>query len=225
MRLLWIVLLLGSGCAARVVRMEAIRSRGQEVMYRNGTPVVTSYGRKFDVALQPKAGPAGRYRREARLCFLAAVRNLGERRTGIAALILATGNAAPARVLSAVEIEDEARAASSAAAAHAALAASAVQINRRFSPGASSSAGAAAESMRQASADARAGAALLESARSARLAQMAAAFERKTLEPMDTVTGALVLERDCGGRCRISITMMLEDESHTFVFDEIDAGD
>lgn len=59
-----------TGCAAAppmMARMEPVTAAGQDVRFKNGTPIVFSRGEHFDVAVSPRGGPTGRYRVEQRL--------------------------------------------------------------------------------------------------------------------------------------------------------------
>jgi len=101
-------ILLSAGCAPTLLRIEPVRAESQDVIYRNGTPVVLSHGTRFEVALQPKAGPTGRYKLDRRLFLIVAIRNLSFRRLDVSEdTFSVTGNGKTARVVRAVEIEDE----------------------------------------------------------------------------------------------------------------------
>jgi hypothetical protein len=87
--------------------MEPTPAAGQDVQFKNGTPIVSSPGQRFDVVVSPKTGPTGRYELTDRVGLMVGVYNHTDRRIEVSESdIIATANQTPARVLRATEIED-----------------------------------------------------------------------------------------------------------------------
>src|SRR5471032_3120907 len=102
------VIVLSTACASTLARMEPLPLQGQDVTYRNDTPIVLSRKTNSDVVVEPSAGPTGRYQIDKRLYLLVEVRNHSGHRFEISENnFKVLGNHAPARVIRAVEIEDE----------------------------------------------------------------------------------------------------------------------
>ncbi len=105
-----VLLVMATGCAVfktTMIRMEPVPVVGQDVRFKNGTPIVSSPGARFDVVISPKAGPTGRYELTNRVGLIVGVYNHSDRRIEVwESNLVATGNRTPARVLRATEIED-----------------------------------------------------------------------------------------------------------------------
>jgi hypothetical protein len=114
-------LLLGAltaGCStvAPMARMEPLPASEQDVQFKNGTPIVFSPGERFDVAISPKGGPTGRHNLEPRLEFMVGIHNRSGQRVEVSERNISAsttpiervslGDAGPARVVKATEIED-----------------------------------------------------------------------------------------------------------------------
>jgi hypothetical protein len=90
------------GCAGlahfggRLASVEPVKVDGQDILYKNGIPIILSRAEGSDFAASPQAGPTGRYRVGARVFFMVSVRNLSSRRIEISeASFAAAGNDAP----------------------------------------------------------------------------------------------------------------------------------
>ena len=98
------------GCVANrtMVHVEPLQREGQDVTYRNGTPVMFSRGSYSDVILAPLGSSTGRYEIGTRLYLMVAVRSRYPSRIEVSeASFRVTGNGAPARVVPAIQLEDE----------------------------------------------------------------------------------------------------------------------
>ncbi len=214
-----VAMALSTGCAAHTLaHMEPMRVDGQEVLYRDGTPIVSSHGTRADVALGPKAGPTGRYRVEPRIYLLAAIRNLTDHRIEISEANFAVrGNDASARVVRAVEIEDEINSSAAwgqavnafATAANAMAAAGAGTTHVVGSAGGtpfhatSHNPGAAAQARRDVAREARANAAAIRETQEAQLRQLAYVIQRNTVDPGESVAGVLAVELPRASACKV----------------------
>jgi len=93
-----VFLVLGTGCATSLARMEPIAAKGQDVQFSNGRPIVFSRG--LDVAVSPKGGPTGRYKLEQRLELIVGIHNRNNRRIEVSeSNISATGNQVRCRLV------------------------------------------------------------------------------------------------------------------------------
>src|SRR5712692_1367251 len=78
-----VLLVMATGCAVfktTMIRMEPVPVVGQDVRFKNGTPIVSSPGARFDVVISPKAGPTGRYELTNRVGLIVGVYNHRDRR-------------------------------------------------------------------------------------------------------------------------------------------------
>src|SRR6266852_86844 len=102
-----VFLVLGTGCATSLARMEPIAAKGQDVQFSNGRLIGFSRVPLFDVAVFPKGGPTGSYKLEQHLELIAGIHNRDSRLIEVSeSNISATGNQRHVRVVRATEIED-----------------------------------------------------------------------------------------------------------------------
>lgn len=212
-----LVAMIVSGCAAPMARMDPIGAEGKDVRYRNGTPIVISRGARFDVLVAPEGGPTGRYKIENVLRFSVGVRNHCNQRVLVSeSSISARGGGGPARVVSAVEIEDSIL-------SDAALAQG---LNAVAGAMRAMGAGMARDRLEQKQAiqETAANAEVIRAREAGSLGRVATLFQRNTIEPGDSYVGAVVVERNDGdvtdGSSRIRLTVNVDREVHAFDFNE-----
>lgn len=234
------VLVLGAGCAhvPTMVSAEPVKATGQDVLYKNGVPIILSQASASDLALAPKAGPTGRYGMGDRLYLLVAIRNRGSQRIEVSeASFTATGNGAPARVVRAVELEDAAL--SDAAWSHAmnAFVTGAAALSNGLAAGTTTFSGtasytdsmgrsagsatvsgqsfnqaAAAQAQRQAAADGQARAEVIAASERAQLHEVATLLQRSTLLPGEAMSGVLVIEPPRLTACAVTTRLVREED-------------
>jgi hypothetical protein len=233
-----------TGCVAAppmMARMEPVTAAGQDVRFKNGTPVVFSRGNHFDVAVSPRGGPTGRYRVEQRLAMVVGVRNRSDHRVEVSeSSITATGNGTPGRIVTAAEIEDSVLANAALAQDMNALA-GALRIFAASSAGTttftatsqkigepgstiirgeSNDAGAAMQAQRHVAQDTAHASEAIRVRESNQFASVATLFQRNTIEPGETYAGVLFLEPD-DVPCKLRLSVSIDGELHQFAFDEI----
>jgi hypothetical protein len=217
-RIAVLALVAATGCARTLAYMDPVKAPGQEVLYRDGTPIVLSHGPHSEVVVEPKAGPTGRYRVERRMYFMTAVRNLSGARVEVSeANFTVTGNGGPARVVRAVEIEDEinrsaawaqvmnafAGAANSMAAASAGTTTFSGTVGGASFSGTAHNEGAAQQAQRQVAAETAANAAAIRERQGVQHRQLSYVIQRNTVESGDSIAGVLVVEPPRATACKV----------------------
>jgi hypothetical protein len=205
------------GCAATpLVRATPVQADGQDETFRNGTPFLSSRGARFDVTVAPKGGPTGRYSLEPRIPYFVFVRNRSDARIRVSERSIrvqarAFGRHAEVNVLSASEIEDKIRLDAAWAQAAVGFAAAASAMSSALSPpgttyhslqvggvsgsGVSYSPDVARQERRQQTAEASAAAEKIAGNERAALSRVSELLQMNTLEPGDSVSGAIMLAR------------------------------
>ncbi len=219
------------GCVANrtMVHVEPLQREGQDVTYRNGTPVMFSRGSYSDVILAPLGSSTGRYEIGTRLYLMVAVRSRYPSRIEVSeASFRVTGNGAPARVVPAIQLEDEihwsaafeqvANAFSGAFRSMAAQSAGTTTYSGRVGSsgtriegtshnhGATMQAqreGATMQAQREAAHDTAANAAAIASRESIQVASLSSLLQRNTVEPGDWVSGVVVAEPPRATACGV----------------------
>jgi hypothetical protein len=87
----------------------------QDLVYKNGLPIVTSHGMTTTVVVEPIAGPSGRYTvldtNDYGVSFVnyaIGIRNLSDKRIEVSeASVYAVADSTPVHVFTAAEIEDQ----------------------------------------------------------------------------------------------------------------------
>jgi hypothetical protein len=208
--------------------MEPAPTVGQEVHFKNGTPMVFSRGPRFDVVVSPRAGPTGRYELSDRVGLMVGVHNHGVQQIEVSeANLSATGNQSPARVLRAWEIEDAIITDAKWALFQNAVAGGLQQMSTQNEV--------LAHHLEHDAAD---NAQAIRANRQAALAQVATVFQRNTIDAGDSYLGAVIIElsrkeacgvrpyRDDrreivkGGPCRFRVSVNVDGEVHAFEFGE-----
>ncbi len=167
-----------------MVRPDPVQLEGQDVIYKNGTPIVISKQAASAVVIQPMASATGRYDLRDRVGFVAAIQNLSPKRIEVSeANVSARANGVGTHVMRATEIEDEIRASAAWAQTFNAVAGALVIAN-------SSSSVAryyvAKDTARTASA--------IDASAQVRAAALASALQRTTLEAGESVVGGISIE-------------------------------
>ncbi|MBI5597271.1 MAG: hypothetical protein HY928_14350 [Elusimicrobia bacterium] len=211
-RLLWLpVLAVICGCATPTfIRMSPAPGQMLDVTFKNGTPVVVSHGRLADVGLSPVAGPTGRYQMGDRIALMVKVRNKGGQRIEVSESNLSVQvNGMYARVLMAVEVEDEIRTSAAWAQAVNAVATGMATLGTSMTAGQTTHSGqvggvaysgtstnssAARQEVRQVQAGGAARSAEIAARESAAIGGVAALFQQNTIEPGDWLIGGVVVE-------------------------------
>jgi hypothetical protein len=221
-RIVLLALALVAGCTTPLAHMEPLKSAGQDVEYKNGTPTVISRGPRFDVVVTPSTSETGRYEIGTRLGMMIGVRNRSDRRIEVSeSSISATGNDAAAPVLKATDIEDSIRRSArwalgmnAVAGALNSMAASSAGTTTYSASGAVGGApvhvtgqaynqGAAMQAQRDADADTAARANAINAQTSASLGGLATAFQRNTIRPGESYVGIAMIEPPRNTACAI----------------------
>jgi len=203
--------------------MEPHPLAGQEVTYRNGTPIISAHGPGTDVILAPLGSATGRHELASRVYFLVAVRNRSPRPIEVSeASFRATGNGGPAPVVPAIQIEDEirhnaafAQSVNALAGVFSSIAASSAGTTRFTATsstggtvsGTAYNPGAAAEAQRQAASDTAARSAAIAANEKAQLSSLSSLLQRNTVEPGEWVSGTVVIEPPRMTACGVDSTL------------------
>ena len=220
MRLLpCIAALLLAGCATTLIRATPHRADGQDEVFKNGLPILSSRGAQTDVAVSPKGGPTGRYELGSRVPFFVFIRNrsdgrllVSEQNIRVEAWGVRSKIVQPATVLSATQVENEVRSdaawaqgvtafASVAGAMALSDAGTTHQTAQVGGPaglivtGTSNNSGAAYQTQRLVLVDGANASTRIAAAESNSLNRVSQLIQRNTLEPGEAMSGGILIQR------------------------------
>jgi hypothetical protein len=178
------VLLLGCAQRRTMIRAEPVQRPGQDVIYKNGMPIIISKLEGSELVIQPMAGATGRYSMQSRVGFVAAIHNLSARRIEVSeASFAAVASGETMHVLRAAEIEDEIQASAAWAQTFNAVA------------GAMAMAGTSSPTLRYAVArDIATTSRAIDVSAQIQTGRLASALQRTTLEAGESVIGGISVE-------------------------------
>jgi hypothetical protein len=197
--------------------MAPVQRNGQDLVYRNGIPILSSRGERCDVVLAPVTTATGRHEINDRVTFMARVWNHSQARLDVSETSFTfTANGIPTDVVTPAELEDEIRTNAAWARAAVVFAAAAASVDAGVNGGATTYSGSVggtpftAQSYnvgqaRQAQYGAAAAAGVqvtaIAGAEAEQRARLMNAFQRNTVEPGGAAGGFVVVRAPRFGAC------------------------
>lgn len=216
-RLLSLTSLLMGACAAPMARMAPVQRNGQDLVYRNGIPILSSRGARCDVVLAPVTTATGRHEINDRVTFMARIWNHSQARLDVSeASFTFTANGTPTDVVTPAELEDEIRSNAAWARAAVVFAAAAASFDAGVNGGTTTysgsvggtpftgrayNSGQARQAQYAVATAAGAQVAAISGAEAQQSASLLNAFQRNTVEPGDAAGGFVVVRAPRFGAC------------------------